>query len=279
MPHEERAVYRAAIELAYDAGRLIRERAGRPRQVEFKGEIDLVTEADKAAERLIADGIAARFPGHALVGEEGTTTGVAVADAEWVWVVDPLDGTTNFTHGYPHFATSILVMRQGEMHAAAVYNPMADELFAAEAGAGAWLNGRPLRVSTTVSLQTGLFGTGFSYRPDLRDEQHLVWEAVQRRTRGVRREGAAALGMCYVAAGRLDGFWERPINAWDIGAGALLIREAGGTVTALEGGPFDVFAGEVTASNGLVHDELLGTIVGSLGVDDSAPAESRDAAP
>jgi len=264
VPDEGRAVYRAAIEFAYDAGRLLRERAGRPREVEFKGEIDLVTEADKAAERLIADGIAARFPGHALVGEEGTTTGVAVADAEWVWVVDPLDGTTNFTHGYPHFATSILVMHQGEMRVAAVYNPMADELFAAETGAGAWLNGRPMRVSTTVSLQTGLLGTGFSYRQDLRDQQHLVWAEVQRRTRGVRREGAAALGMCYVAAGRLDGFWERPINAWDIGAGALLIQEAGGTVTALEGGPFDVFAGEVTASNGLIHEELLATIIASL---------------
>jgi len=264
VPDEGRDVYRAAIELAYDAGRLLRERAGRPREIEFKGEIDLVTEADRAAERLIADGIAARFPGHALVGEEGTTTGIAVADAEWVWVVDPLDGTTNFTHGYPHFATSILVMHLGEMHAAAVCDPMADELFAAEAGAGAWLNGRPMRVSTTVSLQTGLFGTGFSYRQDLRDRQHLAWAEVQRRSRGVRREGAAALGMCYVAAGRLDGFWERPINAWDIGAGALLVREAGGTVTALEGGPFDVFAGEVTASNGIVHDELLATIVASL---------------
>lgn len=272
MPDEDREVYRAAIELAYDAGRLLRERAGRPREIEFKGEIDLVTEADKAAERLIADGISARFPGHALVGEEGTTTGVAVADAEWVWVVDPLDGTTNFTHGYPHFASSILVTYRGAMHAAAVYNPMADELFAAQRGAGAWLNGRPMRVSTTVSLQTGLLGTGFSYRQDLRDQQHLVWAEIQRRSRGVRREGSAALGMCYVAAGRLDGFWERPINAWDIGAGALLIREAGGTVTALEGGPFDVFAGEVTASNGLVHDELLATIAASLAAADPALA-------
>ena len=264
MQDEGRAVYRAAIELAYDAGRLIRERAGRPRQVEFKGEIDLVTEADKAAERLIADGIAARFASHALVGEEGTTTGVAVEDAEWVWVVDPLDGTTNFTHGYPRFASSILVMRRGAMHAAAVYDPMADELFAAEAGAGAWLNGRPMRVSTTASLRTALIATGFSYDQDLRDQQHLVWAELQRRSRGVRRGGSAALDVCYVAAGRLDGYWERPINAWDIGAGALIVQEAGGAVTAPDGGPFDVFAGEIAATNGIVHGELVATISAAL---------------
>ena len=263
---EGRAVYRAAIELAYDAGRLLRERAGRPREVEFKGEIDLVTEADKAAERLIADGIAARFPGHALVGEEGTTTGVAVAGAEWVWVVDPLDGTTNFTHGYPQFASSILVMHRGELRAAAVYDPMADELFAAEAGAGAWLNGRPMRVSTTASLRTGLLASGFSYDEALRDRQTLIWAEVQRRSRGVRRGGSAALDMCYVASGRLDGYWERPINAWDIGAGALIVQEAGGTVTALDGGPFDVFAGEAAASNGVIHGELVAAVAAPSGL-------------
>ena len=264
MQDEGRAVYRAAIELAYDAGRLLRERAGRPRQVEFKGEIDLVTEADKAAERLIADGIVARFSSHALVGEEGTTTGVAVEDAEWVWVVDPLDGTTNFTHGYPRFASSILVMRGGAMHAAAVYDPMADELFAAEAGDGAWLNGRPMRVSTTAALRTALIATGFSYDQDLRDQQHLVWSELQRRSRGVRRGGSAALDVCYVAAGRLDGYWERPINAWDIGAGALIVQEAGGRVTAPDGGPFDVFAGEIAATNGVVHGELVAAITAGL---------------
>jgi myo-inositol-1(or 4)-monophosphatase len=253
-------VHRCAIELAVDAGRLLRQWAGRVQEVRHKGEIDLVTEVDTAAEQLIAAGIAARFPDHALIGEEGSATGVAAGEAEWTWVVDPLDGTTNFAHGYPHFAVSILVMRGDEMAAAAVYDPTRDELFSGTAGGGAWLNGRPMRVSTTATLIGSLFGTGFAYQEALRVEQQAVWNAMQRRSRGIRREGSAALAMCYVAAGRLDGFWERPINAWDIGAGALLVREAGGRLTSLSGGPFEPFAGEVIASNGLVHDGLVSAI-------------------
>ena len=257
-------VHRRAIELALDAGRLLRQWTGRVQEVRNKGEIDLVTDVDTAAEQLIAAGVMASFPGHMMVGEEGTGAGTANRDAEWLWVVDPLDGTTNFAHGYPHFAVSILVLYKGELAAAAVYDPSRDELFSAMAGGGAWLNGRPLRVSRTTSLITGLFGTGFSYQEELRAEQHAAWLALQRRSRGIRREGSAALGMCYVAAGRLDGFWERPINAWDIGAGSLLVQEAGGRLSSIEGGPFDVFAGDVAATNGHLHGLLIDALEAAI---------------
>ena len=246
-----------AISLAVDAGRLLRHNAGRAFDVQFKGEIDLVTEIDKAAEQLIGEGINGAFPDHAMLGEEGTSTGVLVEDAEWIWIVDPIDGTTNFAHGYPHFAVSIAVVRQGIAEIGIVYDPSRDELFAGLRGGYAQLNGRKIQVSSVSLLKRALLGTGFSYDLERRDEQNGVWNHLQARCQGIRREGSAALGVAWVAAGRTDGFYERPINAWDVSAGAVIVQAAGGTVTGLTGGPYDVFGNELTVSNGALHDELV----------------------
>ena len=255
--HDETdAVFETAVQLAYEAGRLLRDRIGRQLEVAYKGEIDLVTEVDKASEALIGAGITRAHPTHAMMGEEGTSTGVAVADAEWVWVVDPIDGTTNFAHAYPHFAVSIAVINRGEGTVGVVYDPNRDELFAGRRGGQATLNGRPIRVSTVPSLARSLLGTGFSYDLTRRGEQDAIWQHLHGRCQGIRREGSAALGVAWVAAGRLDGFYERPINAWDVGAGAIIIEASGGTVSSLEGGPYDVFGQEILASNGALHDEL-----------------------
>lgn len=254
---EVNAVLETAIRLAYDAGRLLRSRVGRQMEVSFKGAIDLVTEVDKAAEALIGAGIAAAYPTHAMLGEEGTKTGVEIADADWVWIVDPIDGTTNFAHAYPHFAVSIAVVRNGVGEVGVVYDPSRDELFAGTRGGNATLNGRPIRVSTVDTLRRALIGTGFSYDIANRGEQNAVWTHLNALCQGVRREGSAALGVAWLAAGRTDGFYERPINAWDVGAGAILVEAAGGRVSAIDGGPYDVFGQELAASNGLIHDALI----------------------
>ena len=257
MHDETEAVFETAIRLAYDAGRLLRDRVGRQIEISYKGAIDLVTEVDRAAEALIGKGISDAHPSHAMLGEEGTSTGVPIASAEWVWIVDPIDGTTNFAHGYPHFAVSIAVVHQGVGEIGVVYDPSRDELFAARRGGRATLNGRPIRVSTVDVMVRSLVGTGFAYDRDQQVEQHAIWIHLQGKCQGIRREGSAALGVAWVAAGRTDGFYERPINAWDVGAGAIIVEAAGGVVTAIDGRPYDVFGQELAASNGLIHAELI----------------------
>jgi myo-inositol-1(or 4)-monophosphatase len=249
-----------AIRLAYDAGRLLRDRVGRQMEVSFKGAIDLVTEVDKEAEALIGSGISAAHPTHAMLGEEGTKTGVEIADAEWIWIVDPIDGTTNFAHAYPHFAVSIAVVRKGVGEVGVIYDPSRDELFAGRRGGNATLNGRPIRVSSVDEMNRALIGTGFSYDIANRGEQNATWTHLNAVCQGVRREGSAALGVAWLAAGRTDGFYERPINAWDVGAGAVIVQAAGGTVTAIDGGSYDVFGQELAASNGLIHAALVGNL-------------------
>jgi myo-inositol-1(or 4)-monophosphatase len=200
--------YDLAIQTAHEAGAILRDKIGRV-SVEFKGTVDLVTDADRASEELIGSKISARFPDHRVVGEEGIAREPGNgSDAAYTWIVDPLDGTTNYAHGYPHFAVSIALAHAGSILLGVVYDPMRDELFAAERGAGATLNDRPLRVSTIDSLIRSLLATGFSYDLDERDEQLVVWNVIQGITQGLRRDGAAALDLCYVGAGRLDGFWE-----------------------------------------------------------------------
>lgn len=260
-----------AIEVARRAGALLRERLGRERDVQFKGTIDLVTDADRAAEALIAGRLREAFPDHRLLGEEGargagedgTASGAA---SPFGWVVDPLDGTTNYAHGYPHFAVSIALERAGTLLIGVVYDPMRDELFVAERGRGATLNGVPLRVSGTDTLITALLATGFPYDREARSEAAAIWNAFLYETQGVRRDGSAALNLCYVAAGRLDGFYERPLQPWDMGAGALLVKEAGGRVSDFRDGPFDPYGREVVASNGALHAALLGVIHEQMGV-------------
>ena len=251
-----------AVELAQEAGALLRGHVARVREIDHKGTIDLVTEADRASEALIAGRIRDTFPWHRLIGEEGARGALPVDSASmpFGWVVDPLDGTTNFAHGYPHFAVSIALEHEGEPILGVVYDPMRDELFVAERGRGATLNGEPIRVSTPRELIGSLLATGFPYDLSRRGPSNALWDAFNGRCQGVRRDGAAALNLCYVAAGRLDGFWEQPLQAWDIGAGVLLVCEAGGTVTALDGGRFDLYDHQVLATNGHLHAPMLAVI-------------------
>jgi myo-inositol-1(or 4)-monophosphatase len=247
-----------------EAGQLLRDRVGSAIQVDYKGEIDLVTEVDKAAEALIASGIRQAHPAHALVGEEGSTTGVDPEAAEWTWIVDPIDGTTNFAHGYPHFCVSIAVIRNRIGEIGVIYDPNRDELFCGVRGEQATLNGKPISVSKTPTLKQSILSTGFSYQVEQRDEQNAIWLHLHRSCQGIRREGSAALGVAWLAAGRTDGFYERPINAWDVGAGAIIAMSAGATVTRLLGGPYGAFDQELTVSNGLIHEELVREIANAV---------------
>jgi myo-inositol-1(or 4)-monophosphatase len=248
-----------AIRAAREAGELLLANMGRRVEVMHKGPIDLVTEVDLASERLIKGLIATHYPRHAVLGEEGGETGAETA--EYRWVVDPLDGTTNYAHGYPAFCVSIGVEHRGEVILGVVYDPTRDELFAAERGAGATLNNRPIRVSTTAPLKQGLLATGFPY--DISSENFTNLEHFRNfylHAQAVRRAGSAALDLCYVACGRFDGFWELKLAPWDTAAGTLLVAEAGGRVTHFDGSPFDIRRSGCLASNGRIHDEMMGVL-------------------
>ena len=247
-----------AAQIARDAGEILRDRFGQPHDVRFKGTIDLVTEADQAAEDLIADRLRTLCPEHDLLCEEGSV-GAAVG-AAFRWVVDPLDGTTNFAHGLPTFAVSIALEDAGIPVIGVVHDPMRDELFVARQGAGATLNGTPIHVSGVDRLISSILVTGFSYDFERRAQQAEVWRDFLTRVQAIRQTGSAALNLCYIAAGRLDGYWERGISPWDVAAGALIVTEAGGTVTNMRGGPFHSDDREVLASNGTLHHHLLDVI-------------------
>lgn len=254
--------------LAREAGAILRDRLHDVRQVTYKGVIDIVTDVDHASEALITNGIRGVFPDHRITGEEGAVGAPdqTPATQPFGWIIDPLDGTTNYTHRYPHFAVSVALEYEGEPVAGAVYDPMRDELFAAERGKGATLNGQPVRVSHTAELQQALMATGFSY--DLAEREHAarLWEVFNDSVQGLRRDGAAALDIVWVAAGRLDGYFERPVQAWDMAAGILIAREAGGRVTALEHDGFDVYTPEALVTNGVLHDQIRALILRTLGV-------------
>ncbi|MGI5861694.1 MAG: inositol monophosphatase family protein [Myxococcales bacterium] len=248
----------AAVEVARLGGAVLCERFKRTRSIELKGGIDLVTDADRASEAEIVAYLKRRFPLHAILAEEGSNV---EGSAEYRWIIDPLDGTTNYAHGVPHFAVSIAVEDARGLAAAAVYDPMRDELFDAGRGAGARLNGEKLQVTSESRLACALLGTGFPYSVWEKPELPLrLFDAFVRRSRGVRRIGSAALDLCYVAAGRYDGFFEVRLKPWDIAAGTLLVREAGGTVTDLDGGPVDLAAGNVIATNGHLHQAVVETV-------------------
>ncbi len=252
-----------AIGLARKAGMLLRERFDGPRDVDHKGAIDIVTDADRASESLIAAAIRERFPEHMLLAEEGSTGGSS--HGRWRWVVDPLDGTTNFAHRYPHFATSIALEREGEVIVGAVYDPMRDEMFEAAKGVGARLNGEPIVVASRSALLSTLLATGFPYDLTARDESSRLWVRFNNQTQGVRRDGAAALNLCYVASGRLDGYWERPVQPWDKAAGALIASEAGALVTGLTGTSYTVEDSGVIAANPDLHRAMLAEITVEIG--------------
>ena len=248
-----------AIEAVVRAGDVMMSRFGTGMQVDKKGTIDLVTDVDVSIERALRATIAERFPTHDVLGEE--LGGAAVVPAGPCWVFDPIDGTTNFAHGLPIFCSSIALEIGGVAEVAAVYDPTRRELFTAQRGAGASLNGRPLRVSKATSLVDAMLVTGFPYDVHQRvDEIVGLFAAFVGRARAVRRLGSAAIDLCYVAAGRLDGFWESDLKPWDIAGGALIVSEAGGRVTSLAGNPFTSRAGSVLATNGPLHDPMLGVI-------------------
>lgn len=246
-----------AVDIAREAGAILRDRYGREHEVRYKGPVDLVTEADAASEALIAGRLRAAYPDHQLLAEEGAREAGDKSSSPYRWVVDPLDGTTNYAHGFPHFAVSIGLERDRAPLVGVVYDPLRDELFAAARGQGATLNGHPIQVSTTQQLLRSVLATGFSYDLQHRVGQAAAWQAFLVRVQSLRQTGSAALNLCYVAAGRLDGYWERGIAPWDVAAGALIAMEAGASITDFDGGSFVADDREVAASNRLLHNDLL----------------------
>ena len=254
----------AASAIAREAGAGLREFFAQGVATEYKGDADLVTVADRTSEKLIRERLAEAFPEHGIWGEEGTRDRL---EGEFRWYVDPLDGTTNFAHGFPQFCVSLgLEQRRaglppdqdGTLVAAIIYDPMRDELFVAERGRGALLNGKPMRVSKTPELSEALIATGFPSRKRHANPNIHFYQEFTLRSHGVRRAGSAALDLAYVAVGRLDAFWEFNLNPWDTSAGILLVEEAGGRVTDFAGGHFKLDSREILSSNGLIHAELLG---------------------
>jgi len=247
-----------ALRAIKEAGAILREGLERARTIEFKGDKNIVTDVDLRSEEAIAAIVRRELPHHSLVSEEGTRL---QGDSGYRWLVDPLDGTTNYAHGYPCFCVSIGVEKDAELVYGAVYDPTLEELFTAERGEGAFLNGKRLRVSTVSRLSNSLLATGFP--PDVATavENNLDHFAqFLRRAQAVRRPGSAALDLSYVAAGRFDAFWELRLNAWDVAAGCLLVSEAGGRVSDLQGQPFRHSMPQIVASNGLIHEEMLRVI-------------------
>ena len=246
-----------AIEAAVDAGRFLKRSVGKFKQVDRKlgQETNLVTEIDRKAEEMIIGRIRQRYPQHDVLGEE---FGAQDLQSEYKWVIDPLDGTTNFTHGLPIFCVSVGLERKGELVLGVVYDPNFDELFTAEKGKGAFLNNRRIRVSTTKKLGESLLVTGFPYDIKSRSDGIVKhFENFLKEGQAVRRLGSAALDLCYVAAGRFDGYWENSLNPWDMAAGVLLVQEAGGWVTDFRGFPTTIYQKPVLATNGVIHEQMI----------------------
>jgi myo-inositol-1(or 4)-monophosphatase len=272
-----------AAEIAREAGALLREYYAKGVETEYKGDVDIVTAADRAAEKLIRTRLGEAFPEHGIYGEEGTRERM---EGEFRWYVDPLDGTTNFAHGFPQFCVSLGLEQRaglerrgglergadalsegadglkagedGTLVAGVIYDPLRDELFSAERGHGTQLNGKPARVSRNAELAEALLGTGFPSRKRHASPNIHFYQEFTLRSHGVRRAGSAALDLAYVACGRMDAFWEFNLNPWDTAAGILLVEEAGGRVTDFAGRQFQLKSDEILASNGLIHEELIG---------------------
>jgi myo-inositol-1(or 4)-monophosphatase len=241
--------------IAREAGAVLMSYFDQNVAIEYKGDVDLVTVADRTSEKLIVERLQEHWPEHGIVGEEGTRSDTG---ADYRWLVDPLDGTTNFAHGYPVFCVSIALVRKDDrLEVGVLYDPTREEMFAAELGQGATMNGRPIHVSRTVRLSEALLGTGFPSHKRHKNPNIHFYQQLTLRSHGVRRAGSAALDCANVACGRYDGFWEFNLNPWDTAAGVLLVREAGGIVTRFDGSPFRLDSREVLASNGVIHDELM----------------------
>jgi myo-inositol-1(or 4)-monophosphatase len=258
----------AAIEIAHEAGKILREEFDRPALITYKGDVDLVTQADKRSEQAIVARLAKFFPDHSVSAEEGTRQ---ENSSEYRWHVDPLDGTTNFAHGYPCFCVSVALAHKDSVLAGVVYNPIYNELYAAARGEGATLNGKKISVSKIETLSTSLLCTGFPVHKRLANPNiHYYWDFTLR-SHGVRRDGSAALDLACVAAGRFDGFWEFGLQKWDTAAGMLLVEEAGGKVTDFAGQPYSLGGPMILASNGLIHEEMRGIALEISKRDPAAP--------
>lgn len=249
------------IQISKEAGELVRNAFGKSHSVEFKtNELNLVTETDKASEKLITDSIKKKYPSHGILAEEGSE---ANRNAEYLWVVDPLDGTTNFAHGLPIFAVSIGVQKNGETIAGVVYDVMRDVIYSAEKGNGSFENGRKIFVSKNENLGHSVLVTGFPYNikenPDKASERFV---AFLKQARAIRRLGSAAIDFCYVANGVFDGFWEVSLHPWDICAGKLIVEEAGGVVTDFDGDKIDIYSKRILATNSLVHKKMINVLNG-----------------
>lgn len=245
-----------AIEAARAAGMILLDKAQAGFHVEYKAAVNLVTDADRAAERSIVSAIRRSFPNHRLLAEEGGA--VAPGASHYRWIIDPLDGTTNFAHGFPFYCVSVGLEYAGTCVLGVVLDPVRNELFTAERGGGAFLNGTRIRVSKTEQLDQALLVTGFAY--DIRDNPDNNLDHFTRlslHAQGVRRTGSAALDLCYVAAGRFDGFWEVKLNPWDMAAGFVIVQEAGGLITSFAKNTFSIYGQQLVATNGLIHDDML----------------------
>jgi myo-inositol-1(or 4)-monophosphatase len=245
-----------ASEITKDAGKILLEKFGRKINISKKGEIDLVTEADLASEKFIIEKIKSYYPNHSILAEESGEA-VLIGESKWKWIIDPLDGTTNFAHGYPCFCVTLAVEHDGEIVIGVTYDPTRDELFVAEKGSGATLNNKKINVTETDQLGDSLLVTGFPYDISQRENFTRRFTEMLLSSRAVRRDGSAAIDLAYVACGRFDGFWEEGLNAWDVAAGVLLIKEAGGQVSYFDGSKYSIYHPPICASNGYIHQAML----------------------
>lgn len=249
-----------AVSAAQEAGLFLKRNLHKKHSVQYKGEINIVTDEDRKSEEMIINRITREFPGHDILSEESAAR---ESGAEFRWIVDPLDGTTNYAHGFPVFCVSIALQRNGDTVTGCIYNPMLDEMFTAEAGSGAFLNREKIMVSSVADFSKSFLATGFPY--DLRTNRNNninYFIALAKRTLAIRRAGSAALDLAYTAAGRFDGFWELKLHPWDTAAGLLMVKEAGGKVSEISGGIYTLDSDSVAASNGLIHSELIGQLSG-----------------
>ncbi len=251
-------IFQIAITAAQSAGQFIMKNIDKAIKIEFKGRANAVTEIDRKSEEIIISQILGNFPDHQIIAEESEKI---QSDSKFCWIIDPLDGTTNFIHGFPCFSVSIGVEYQREIIIGVVYNVILNELFSAIRDRGAYLNKKPIHVSKIATVADSLTATGFPYELNRYFEMNMeIFKHIYRKSQGVRRVGSAAVDLCYVAMGRFDGFWEFDLNAWDVSAGALIVEEAGGKVTNIDAGLFDNRSRQIIASNGLIHDSLVSEI-------------------
>ena len=244
-----------AKEAAHTAGAIQRKKRGNVESIEYKGAINLVTEVDHACEAAIIETIASRYPDHQILAEE---SGLAETSSPYKWIIDPLDGTTIYAHGYPCFAVSIALEHEGTVQLGVIYDPILEEMFDASRGQGAHLNGRPIQVSQIPEVKRALLATGFAYDVhDTSDDNLDHFADYIKCSQAVRRDGAAAIDLAYVACGRYDGFWELSLWPWDVAVGSLLVTEAGGQMSLFDGSAMDIYAKQIVASNGIIHDEMI----------------------